>query len=59
MIPYVARLRHLENSADAVDLHLMNWHVNRLNAEWISVNSSVIAFMIDLSGELSLTCDEK
>ena len=46
----VARLRHTE----AVDLYLMNCHLNRLNVERIPVDSlSVIPWMIDLSGELS------
>ena len=32
----------------------MNWHLNRLNVEWIFVVSlSVIPWMLDLSGELS------
>ena len=35
--------------------YLMNWHLNRLSVEWISVVSlSVIPWVIDLSGELSL-----
>ena len=53
-IPYIARLRHLENYTEAVDLYLMNWHLNRLNLEWISVvRLSIIPWMIDLLGELS------
>ena len=53
-IPYIARLRYLENHREAVDLYFMNWHLNRLNVKWISVVSfSVIPWMIDLLGELS------
>ena len=53
-IPYIARLRHLEDHIEAVDLYLMNWYLNRLNIEWISViNLLVITGMIHLSGELS------
>ena len=49
----IARLRHLENHTETVDLYFMNWHLNRLNVEWISVVSlSVIPWMIHLSGEL-------
>ena len=52
-IPYIVRLRHLKNHIEAVDLYLMNWHLSRLNIEWISVVSlSVIPWLIDLS-ELS------
>ena len=54
-ILYITRLRHLENHTEAVDLYLMNWHLNSLNIEWISVVSlSVIPLMIDLWGEFSL-----
>ena len=52
-VPCITRLRHLENHTEAVDLYLMNWHLNRLNGEWISVVSlSIIPWMKDLS-ELS------
>ena len=39
-----------------VDMYLMNWYLNRLNVEWISVVSlTAIPRMIDLlSGELSM-----
>ena len=48
-IPLIVRLRHLENHTAAVDLYLMNWHLNRLNIEWISaVSFSVIPWVIDL-----------
>ena len=54
-IPYIIILRHFENHREVVDLYLLNWHLNRLNVEWISVISSlVIPWMIDLWGELSL-----
>ena len=53
-VTIIARLRHLENHTVAVDLDLMNWHLNRLNAECIYVvRLSVILWMIDLSGKLS------
>ena len=53
-IPYIARLRHLENHTEVVDLYVMNLHLNRLSVGWTSVVSlSVIPWMIDLSGELS------
>ena len=51
---WLARLRYLENHIEAVALFLMNWHLIRLNVDWISVvNLSVNSWMIDLSGELS------
>ena len=51
-VPYIARLRHLENHTEAVDLSLVNWHLNGLNVEWIYVISiSVIPWMNDLSGD--------
>ena len=53
-IPYIVRLRHLENHTEAVDVYPRNWHLNKLNVEWVSVVSlSVIPWMIDLSRELS------
>ena len=53
-VPYITRLQHLENHTEVVGQYPMNWHLNRLNVEWISVVSlSVIPRMIDLS-ELSL-----
>ena len=27
-VPYITRLRHLENHIEAVDLYLMNWHLS-------------------------------
>ena len=46
--PYITRLRHLENHTEAVELYTMNWHLNRLTVEWVSVVSlSVIPWMID------------
>ena len=36
-IPYIAKLKLLENPREAVDLYLMN--LNSLNVEWISVVS--------------------
>ena len=51
--PYISRLRHLENHTEAVDLYLMNWHINRLNVEWISaVSLSVILWIVDFSVNL-------
>ena len=53
-IPKISRLRHLENHTEALDLYLMNRHLNMLIVEWISVVSlSVIPGIIDLLGELS------
>ena len=52
-IPYIARLRPLENHTEAVDLYFMNLYLNRLNVEWISfVSLSVFPWMINLSGAL-------
>ena len=52
-IPHMARLRHLKNHTEAVDLYLMNWHLERLDVERISVVSlSAIPWMLGLSGEL-------
>ena len=55
-IPYIARLRHLENHTEAVDPYLINRYFNNLNVEqaYISVASlSEITWMIELSGESS------
>ena len=53
-VPYIARVWHLENYTEAVDLYLMNWHLNRHNLEWISVVSLLlIPWMVDLSGKVS------
>ena len=51
--PYIARLTPGESHRRCRS-NFINWHLNRLNVEWISVFSlSVIPWMIDLSGGFS------
>ena len=58
MIPYIARLRHLENHTETVDLYLMHWHLNRLNVDWMSLVSLSLIPWMRLIRRI-VTCDEK